>query len=83
MRGVNGYVTVSDLMDIYKRLLQYIKPHRWRLGIATLCMIGNSVATSFISVIGYIVVNGLIHKDEVVFNIPHFPQLSGIHFPVF
>ena len=82
MRGVNGYVTLEASMDIYKRLLQYIKPHRGRLWLAIVCMFGFSVANSLVSGIGYVVINGLHNKDKVVFNIPYVPFLKSFSFPV-
>ena len=71
-------------MDIYKRLLTYIKPYRNRLGIAIFCMFCFSIANSLVSATLYIIINGLYHKEKVVVsNIPHAPFLSGIHFPAF
>ncbi len=70
-------------MDIYKRLLQYIRPHRGRLYVAVACMLGYSIANSLVSGIGYIVINGLYHKDKVIFNIPKVPFLQSLSFPVF
>ncbi|HOW59649.1 MAG TPA: ABC transporter ATP-binding protein [Candidatus Omnitrophota bacterium] len=78
-------------MDVYRRLLQYIRPHRWRLVIAMLCMFAYSLANSMVSVTLYIVVNGLYHKNEVVIdNIPkvskfiskHITHLPNISFPI-
>ncbi len=83
LRGVNGYVTVSNSMEIYKRLLEYIKPHRGRLMMAVACMFGYSIANSLVSGIGYVVINGLYNKDKVVFNIPAVPFLKSLSFPVF
>lgn len=75
-------------MDIYKRLLAYVWPHRWRLGIALLCMLAYSLANSLVSASLYVVVNGLFNKDKVVINnLPYiskyFPQISSFSFPVF
>jgi ATP-binding cassette, subfamily B, bacterial MsbA len=81
LRGVNGYVTVSALMDIYKRLLTYIRPYRGRLAIAVVCMLGYSLANSLVSVIPYIAINGLYHKDKVVIdNIQHLPFNLSLSF---
>ncbi|HOE68561.1 MAG TPA: ABC transporter ATP-binding protein [Candidatus Omnitrophota bacterium] len=71
-------------MDIYKRLLAYVKPHRWRLFVAVLSMFAYSIANSLVSATLYIIVNGLYNKDEVrLDNLPHIPFLSSISFPVF
>ncbi|HPW76871.1 MAG: Lipid A export ATP-binding/permease protein MsbA [Candidatus Omnitrophica bacterium ADurb.Bin292] len=71
-------------MDIYKRLLGYIKPHRWRLVVAVLAMFAYSLANSLVSATLYIIVNGLHNKNEVrLDNLPHVPFLSSIAFPVF
>lgn len=78
-------------MNIYKRLLEYIRPHRWRLAAAIFCMFAYSIANSLVSITLYIVVNGLYHRDQVVIdNIPaiskflsqYIPRLSTISFPV-
>jgi ATP-binding cassette, subfamily B, bacterial MsbA len=69
-------------MEIYKRLVAYIKPYKNRLVLAILCMFGYSVVTSLVSAIPYLVLNGMYHKDQVVFNIPHVSFLNDIRFPV-
>ena len=84
LRGVNGYVTVFALMDIYKRLVAYIKPYRSRLAIAVVCMFGFSVTNALVSAIPYIVINGMVNKEQVVIdNIPHAKFLPVIQFPVY
>lgn len=70
-------------MDIYKRLLAYIKPHLNRLAMAVVCMLGYSIVTALVSAIPYLVLNGMYNQNEVIVNIPHVPFLQGIHFPVF
>ncbi len=70
-------------MDIYRRLLAYIKPYKKRLILAIICMFGYSIVTSLVSAIPYLVLNGMYHQSEVVFNIPHVPFLNNIHFPVY
>lgn len=70
-------------MEIYKRLLAYIKPHRWRLVLAIVSMFAYSVANSLVSATLYIIVNGLHNKDAVVLNdLPHVPFFSSLSFPV-
>jgi ATP-binding cassette, subfamily B, bacterial MsbA len=70
-------------MDIYKRLIAYIKPYLNRLAMAVVCMLGYSVVTALVSAIPYLVLNGMYNQNEVIVNIPHVPFLQGIHFPVF
>lgn len=70
-------------MHIYRRLLAYIKPYKKRLILAILCMFGYSIVTSLVSAIPYLVLNGMYHQDQVVFNIPHVPFLNDIRFPVY
>jgi subfamily B ATP-binding cassette protein MsbA len=68
-------------MDIYKRLLAYVKPYRGRLAIAVACMFGYSLANAMVSVIPYIAINGLYHKDKVVIdNIQHLPFNLSLSF---
>ncbi len=74
----------APLMDIYRRLLAYIKPYRARLATAILCMFLFSLANSLVSGAVYVVINGLYHKDRVVINnIPHVPFFSEVSFPAF
>jgi subfamily B ATP-binding cassette protein MsbA len=69
--------------NIYKRLLGYIKPYKWRLVIAIIATQGTAIATALISVTIYIVMNGLQNKKEVVIsNLPHVPFLNGFSFSV-
>ncbi|MDA9101361.1 ABC transporter transmembrane domain-containing protein [Omnitrophica bacterium] len=70
-------------MSIYRRLLGYVKPYRKRLIFAGLAAQVTTLATSLLSVVTYIVLNGLQHKDEVQIDLPHVPFLHGLHFPVF
>ncbi len=68
-------------MDIYRRLVAYIKPYKLRFAVAIVCMLGYAVANSLVSAIGYVVINGLYHQKEVVVNnIPHVPFLANLHF---
>jgi len=71
-------------MDIYKRLLAYIKPHKKRLILAALAAQVSAISTSFLSIATYIILNGLQNTEEVVIeNLPHLPFLNGLRFPVF
>ncbi|HXV28439.1 MAG TPA: ATP-binding cassette domain-containing protein, partial [bacterium] len=74
----------SYFMDIYKRLLSYIKPYRGRLTLAILAMFGFSLANALVSATLYIIINGLHNKNEVLINnIPHLPSFMEIRFPAF
>lgn len=71
-------------MNIYKRLVAYIKPYKGRLAIAVVCMLGFSIANSLVAILPYIVINALYHKTEVVVNnLPHLPFLPPISFSSF
>ena len=71
-------------MDIYKRLLNYIKPYKARLVSAVLCMLGFSLASSLVSILPYLVINALQHKKEVVVdNLPHLGFIPHFSFPAF
>lgn len=67
-------------MNIYKRLLAYIKPYRGRLIIAMVCAQGYALATAMVSAMLYLIINGLSNANEVVINnIPHVPFLQQLH----
>ncbi len=68
-------------MGIYRRLLNYLKPHRGRLVLAILASQGFALSTALVSGTLYAIINGLQNKDEVVLaNIPHAPFLN-LRFP--
>ena len=74
-------------MDIYKRLLSYVKPYRWRLAIAFLCMLAFSMANALVSVAIYVITKGFVQKNQVVIdNIPYvskyFPKLVSVALPI-
>ncbi len=74
-------------MDIYKRLLGYVKPYRWRLVIAFACMLAFSMANALVSVAIYVITKGFFQKDQVVIdNIPYlskyFPHLASVALPI-
>jgi len=74
-------------MDIYKRLLGYVKPYRWRLAIAFLCMLAFSMANALVSVALYIITKGFFQKNQVVVdNVPYlskyFPELTSVALPM-
>ena len=69
-------------MGSYRRLLSYIRPYRFRLIMASLCMLLVSLANALISVTVYVTVNGLQNRTKVVVeNIPHAPFLPHLEFP--
>ncbi|MDP3921550.1 MAG: ABC transporter transmembrane domain-containing protein [Candidatus Omnitrophota bacterium] len=69
-------------MDIYKRLLAYVKPYKGRLTLAIVCMFLFSLANAMVSATLYIIINGLENKHEVhMDNIPHVPFLTSVSFP--
>lgn len=69
-------------MDIYRRLLNYVKPHRARLAIAIASMFLYSVANSLVSATLYIIINGLNNRETVIVNnLPHVGFISDIKFP--
>ncbi|MBI4970648.1 MAG: hypothetical protein HZC17_02280 [Candidatus Omnitrophica bacterium] len=59
-------------MDIYKRLLAYIKPFRFQLVMATLCMLVFALASSLVSITVYMLANGFLNKDCASLPIPKF-----------
>ena len=68
-------------MGTYRRLLSYVWPYRGRLFIATLCMLGVSLANALISATVYVTLNGLQNRTRVVVdNIPHAAFLPRIEF---
>lgn len=52
-------------MNVYKRLIAYLKPYQGRLILAGLCTILYTLAHSLVSVTVFIVLNGLQNKDHV------------------
>ncbi|MDD5672404.1 MAG: ABC transporter ATP-binding protein [Candidatus Omnitrophica bacterium] len=71
-------------LDIYRRLLAYVKPNRGRLFIAIISMFCYSLAHSLVSAMAYIIVNGLQNKTQVVVNdLPHLPFTIDFRFPAY
>jgi len=73
-------------MDIYKRLLQYIRPHKGRLIQAIIASQGYALCSALLSATLYLIINGLQNRKEVVIdNIPHVPWLMNLHirFPAY
>jgi len=74
-------------MEIYKRLLAYVKPYRWRLAIAFLCMLAFSMSNALVSVAIYVITKGFFQQGNVVIdNVPYiskyFPQLASLSLPL-
>ena len=67
-------------MEIYKRLLAYLKPYRTRLVVASVCTLFYTLAHSLVSVTVFIVLNGLQNRDYVVINnLPKLTWLAKLH----
>ncbi|MBI4373206.1 MAG: hypothetical protein HY585_05750, partial [Candidatus Omnitrophica bacterium] len=73
-------------MEIYKRLIAYIKPYRTRMVLAVICTLLYTIAHSLVSVTVFVILNGLQNKDRVVIdNMPEIQWLPGfkpIHFDI-
>lgn len=59
-------------MHIYRRLLAYVWPYRFRLALAAACMAMVSLANALISATVYVTINGLQNRTRVVIN--NIPQ---------
>ncbi len=64
-------------MNIYRRLLQYIIPHRVRLFVACLCMLGFSIFNALVSAALYVIFNGFFNKGQVI--VKDVPYLTTHH----
>ena len=71
-------------MNSYRRLLAYVWPYRGRLILASLAMLGVSLANAFISGTVYVTLNGLQNRTQVIINnIPHASFVPRIAFPAY
>lgn len=71
-------------MDVYRKLLAYLKPHRWRLALAIAAGQGSALFTSLLSLTVFVIINGLQNQKEVVIrNFPHLPFALDIRFPIY
>ncbi|MBI3999138.1 MAG: ABC transporter ATP-binding protein [Candidatus Omnitrophica bacterium] len=71
-------------MEIYKRLVTYLKPYIGRLILAFICTICYTLAHSLVSVTVFVVLNGIQNKDYVMIsNMPKFQGLPQLHIPSF
>ncbi len=71
-------------MGTYQRLLQYVKPHRWRMVTAIFAGQGTAFFSALISLTAYITINGLQNKSEVIINnFPNLPWKVDIRFPTY
>ena len=68
-------------MDVYKRLLSYLKPYRGRLILAGLCTLCYTFAHSLVSVTVFIVLNGLQNRDFVAIHLPKLSWLERFQLP--
>ena len=76
-------IQLHPFMEIYRRLLAYLKPYRTRLAVAALSSFFYTIAHSLVSVTVFIVLNGLQNRNYVVIN--HLPKLTWLekfHLPV-
>jgi len=65
-------------MDIYRRLLQYIVPHKFRLGMACLCMLFCSLFSALVSAVLYVIFNGFINQGQVTIkDLPYISYFTG------
>lgn len=64
-------------MNIYKRLLKYIWPHRLRLFLAVLCMLAYAAANSLVSVAIFITTKGLFNRGSIVISAQSFEKLPS------
>lgn len=68
---------------IYRRLLEYIRPHLWRFAIAIGGMVGYALTMALVSAIPYLTISGLSSKREIILNsdrIPNLPLALNFHF---
>ena len=80
-------------MNVYRRLLIYIWPHRWRLAVAMSFMLAYAAANSLVSVAIFITTKGLFQKGAILVSsasfdkVPHwlsqyFPKLPTFTVPL-
>jgi ATP-binding cassette, subfamily B, bacterial MsbA len=71
-------------MDIYRRLLNYVKPYKLRFLSAVLCMIGFALTNSMVSILPYITINGLNNKNMVILPLgKRLPDFIPEQFPTY
>lgn len=76
-------LTEKKSLFIYRRLLEYVRPHFWRFCIAVIGMVGYSLTMAMASAIPYLTISGLANKREIILNserIPQLPAALNIHF---
>lgn len=79
-------VRIPKRMNVYKRLIAYLKPYRMRLILAGICTILYTLAHSLVSVTVFIVLNGLQNKNYVAIgshsnSAPLLPDLFHFNVP--
>lgn len=75
----------QSAFKIYKRLLRYVRPYLWRIGVAIFSMFGYAATVSLASAIPYLTISGFADKKEVIFSsqdIGHLPFDFDIRFAV-
>src|SRR3989338_9267622 len=71
-------------MEVYKRLLSYVRPFAGRFALAVLCTLGYAFAHSLVSFSVFMVLNGIQNQDRVVIgNLPNPGWLDTLHLPSF
>ncbi|MBI4395184.1 MAG: ABC transporter ATP-binding protein [Candidatus Omnitrophica bacterium] len=70
-------------MEVYKRLVSYLKPYAGRLIVAFACTILYTLAHSLVSVTVFVILNGLQNKNYVVIgNMPKLDWLQKFNLPI-
>ncbi|HNX69483.1 MAG TPA: ABC transporter ATP-binding protein [Candidatus Omnitrophota bacterium] len=64
-------------MNVYRRLLSYVWPHRARLALALGCMLAYAAANSLVSVAIFVTTNGLFNKGSIVISAKSFEQFPS------
>ncbi|MBU9888419.1 MAG: ABC transporter ATP-binding protein/permease [Candidatus Omnitrophica bacterium] len=64
-------------MDVYRRLLVYIWPHRWRLALAVSFMMGYAAANSLVSVVIFVTTKGLFQRGAIQVGAESFDRLPA------
>ena len=71
-------------MEVYKRLLSYVRPFAGRFALAVLCTLGYAFAHSLVSFSVFMVLNGIQNQDRVVIgNLPNPGWLDTLYLPSF
>lgn len=81
MKGHFLLVKGKIKMGVYRRLLTYLKPYRWRFVFSIFCMLLAALANALFSITAYLTTNGLVNREKVIVdNIPHVPFIPQVSF---